>query len=61
MTVDTGSHSVLDELLAMNIRMAVLALGGRGGKVCSDELGLHVRRLVTIDAGSSPVRSHQWE
>jgi len=60
-TVDASCDGVLRELLAVNILVAVFALCWRGGEVCRDELGLHVRRLVTIDAGGGLVRSHQGE
>ena len=45
----------------MNILVAILTLGGRGGEVCCEELGLHVGRLVTIDASRRLVRSRQGE
>lgn len=61
MTVDARSDAILGELLAVNVLVALLTLGWRGGEVCRDELGLQVGRLVTIDAGGGLVRSHQWE
>jgi len=60
-TFDTRRHASLHELLAVNIRVAVLALGRSGSEVRGDELGLQVGRLVTIDAGGGLVRSHQWK
>ena len=61
MTVDAGRDATFDELLAVNVLVAVLTLGGSGGEIGSDELGLQVRWLVTIDAGSGLVRPDQWE
>ena len=58
MTFDARSDAVLDELLAVNVFVAVLALGGRSSEVGRDELRFHVGRLVTIDAGCGFVRSH---
>ena len=57
-TVDAGSDSILDELPAVDIFVAVLALAGRGGEVGRDELRSHVGRLVTIYASGGFVRSH---
>ena len=61
MTIDAGGHSILYELVAVNVGMAILTLGRRRGEVCSDEPGLQVGRLVAIDAGGGLVRAHQWE
>jgi hypothetical protein len=60
-TLDASSDAVLRELSAVNILVAILTLGGRGGEVCCEELGLHVGRLVTIDASRRLVRSRQGE
>ena len=60
-TFDTRGHAILDELLAVNFRVAILTLGGSGSEIGSDELSLQVGWLVTIDAGGGLVRSEQWE
>lgn len=59
MTINARSHAILGELLAVNVFVAVLALGGRGREVGGDKLGFHVGRLVTIDAGGGLVRAHE--
>ena len=60
-TIDTGGHAVLGELLAVDIFVAVFALGGSGREVRLDQLGLHIGRLMAVDAGRGPVRPQQRE
>src|SRR5258706_2904775 len=57
--IHAGSDPILLELLAVDIVMATLALGRRGGEIRFDQLGLHVGRLMTINASRGPVRAHQ--
>ena len=61
MTIDAGGHSIPDELVAVDVGMAIVTPGRRRGEICRDEFGLQVGRLVAIDAGGCLVRPHQWE
>jgi len=61
MTIGAGSDTVLGELLAVNVFVAILTLGWRSRKVGGDQLRLHVGRFVAIDAGSRAVRPNQRE
>ena len=51
----------LDELPAVNVLVAILALFGSLFEVDVDELGFQVRRLMAVDAGDSPVCADQGE
>lgn len=57
MAVGARGDATLGKLLAVNILVAVFALGGRGGEVGRDQLRIEVGRFVTIDAGGGLVRS----
>ena len=58
-TISAGGDAILGELLAMDFLMTVFALCRSRCKVCRNEFGLHVRRLVTIDACRSLVGANQ--
>jgi len=60
-TVGAGRNAIFSKLPAVNILMAIFTLGGCGREIRRNELGLHIWRLVAIDAGCGLMRSHQWE
>lgn len=61
MAVHACRGSILRELPAMYVLVAILTLGRSSREVSRDQLGLHIGRLVAIDTGSRPVRAHQGE
>lgn len=61
MAVHACRGSILRELPAMCVLVAILTLGRSSREVSRDQLGLHIGRLVAIDTGSRPVRAHQGE
>ena len=52
-------YAVLGKLLSMNVFMALLALARRCLEVHVQQAGLHVRRLVAIDARGRTMRACQ--
>jgi len=60
-TLGTSSYVAFGELLAMDILVAVLALGRCGLEIGIQQFGLKVRGLVAIDASRSAVCAHQGE
>ena len=61
MAIDAGSDVVLGELASMRVFMALFTLERRSRKVSLDQLGLHVGRLVAIDASGRAMSSHERE
>lgn len=59
--ITAGRDVSLSELAAVRVGVALLAFERSIGEICVDRLGPHVGRLVTIDAGHSPVRAYQSE
>ena len=56
----SGIGAVLRELTRVLVFMAALTDFGRGLERHIAHVGLEIRRLVTIDAGHSLMRSYQW-
>ena len=56
-----GSVTLGDELLSVNVLVAVLALHGGGFEIHIDQLGFEVWRFVAVDARRRPMRSEQRE
>ena len=60
-TLLTTCHIPLGELLAVDVLMAVFALGWRRREIDVDQLSFKIRRLVAINAGGHPMRAEQGE
>ena len=60
-TLSTTGHIRLGELLAVDVLMAVFALGWRRLEIDVDQLPFKIRRLVAINAGRHPMRAEQRE
>lgn len=58
-TLLTMGHIRLGELLAVDVLMAVPALGWRSLEIDVDQLRFKIRRFVAIDAGGDPMRAEQ--
>jgi len=56
-----GSVTLGDELLSVNVLVAVLALHGGGFEIHIDQLGFEVWRFVAVDARRGPMCSEQGE
>jgi len=56
-----GSVTFGDELLSVNVLVAVLALHGGGFEIHIDQLGFEVWRFVAVDARRGPMCSEQGE
>ena len=61
MATDAISFPVLGELLAMDIFVALLALGRRRLEVHVGQLGFQVGRLVAVGTGRRAMRPYQRE
>ena len=59
MTIDARRHAILLKLFAVGILVAPFALDGCRREIRLDQLGLHIGRLVAIDARGGLVRSGQ--
>ncbi len=57
--VDAGGDAVLGELFAVDLLMAIFALGRCRREIRSDELGLQVRRLMAINTSRGLVRAYK--
>src|SRR5215469_7906340 len=57
----TTCHIRVGELLAVDVLMAVFALGWRRLEIDVDQLPFKIRRLVAINAGRHPMRAEQRE
>ncbi len=61
MTLRAARYFCLGELFSVNVFMAVLALCRRPLEIHIEEVGLKVRRFMTVDARRRPMRSKQGE
>lgn len=59
--VGAGGHAILCELLAVDIFVALLALGRRGLEIHIDQGGFQIGRLVAVHAGGGAMGPDQWE
>ena len=59
--IGASGHPVFRELLAVDIFMALLALGGRGLEIHVDQPGFQVRWLMAVHAGCGAMGADQRE